>query len=102
MLRGLSLTGERLREFYEYLAKTTTINHLVMDNSPAQGKTLRDFDLRQKTGTMILTVVRDRNPFTNPGPDFKILAGDLLVLLGSHAQLDKAERLLSSNAMRPQ
>ena len=95
MLRGLSLTGERLREFYGYLKMSITTNHMVLENSPAHEKTLRGLDLRRKTGVTILTVVRGKNPFTNPAPDFKILTGDLLVLLGSHAQLDKADQLLS-------
>ncbi len=95
MLRGLSLTGERLREFYGYLTASTTTNHLVLEKSPAHGKTMKDFDLRRRTGVTILTVVRETKPIVNPHPDFEIKAGDLIVLLGSHAQLNKAEQLLS-------
>lgn len=95
MLRGLSLTGERLREFYQYLTMSITANHMVLENSFADEKTIRETELRRNTGVTILMIIRGKEPFANPSPDFKVLAGDLLVLLGSHAQLDKANQLLS-------
>jgi K+/H+ antiporter YhaU regulatory subunit KhtT len=40
-------------------------------------------------------VVRNGKAHTNPGPDFRIEAGDVLVLLGTHAQLAEAKKHLA-------
>ncbi|MFQ5559862.1 MAG: cation:proton antiporter [Nitrospinota bacterium] len=95
MLRGLSMTQERLRDLYGYLAKSTTTNHLVMEETPADGNSLIGLNLRQHSGAVILAIVRGREYFSNPEPGFAISAGDLLVIAGSHAQLDRAQKFLS-------
>jgi K+/H+ antiporter YhaU regulatory subunit KhtT len=43
----------------------------------------------------IIAVVRQGKPFTNPAPDFRIEADDVLVMLGDHAELAEAMRLLN-------
>jgi len=35
-------------------------------------------------------VVRGGQPLTNPAPDLQIHGGDILVMVGNHAQLDQA------------
>ncbi len=44
---------------------------------------------------MIIAVVRNGKPTANPPADFEMAAGDVLVLVGSHKQLDVAESLLT-------
>jgi K+/H+ antiporter YhaU regulatory subunit KhtT len=61
-------------------------------------KTIVELDLRGRTGVTIIACVRDDKPRTNPPPDMKIEAGDILVLFGSHghAELDAAVSALQS------
>jgi CPA2 family monovalent cation:H+ antiporter-2 len=97
MLRGLELPRQTLDQLGHILAATTTETFMVSQPSPAIGRTIRGLTLRRTTGVTIIAVVRDGQPFTNPSPDWEIQAGDILVMLGSHAQLDHAMRLLGEN-----
>ncbi|MBI3754212.1 MAG: cation:proton antiporter [Deltaproteobacteria bacterium] len=94
MLRGLSLPKERLMELSSLFAASVTSTVLATEDSPAVDKTLAELDLRKSTGTTIIAIVRGGKAATSLSADFKINAGDVLVLLGSHAQLDKAMGML--------
>ncbi|MBI3782051.1 MAG: cation:proton antiporter [Deltaproteobacteria bacterium] len=96
MLRGLDLPRETLDQLGDILAATTTESFLVTADSPAVGQSLRDLRLRKVSGATVIAAVRDRAPQTNPPPEFEIRAGDILVMLGSHAQLDRAIQLLQT------
>ena len=95
MLRGLSLSQEKLKDLYKYLLMSTIESYLVTEDSVANKKSLKKLDLRHNTGTVIISIVRKDEVKVNPDPDLKIEAGDLLILLGSHAQLDKALNFLT-------
>ena len=51
--------------------------------------------LRLRSGVSVIAVVREGKSYHNVGNDFKLAAGDLLVLLGGHKALDDAGRMLS-------
>ncbi len=63
---------------------------------PAVGRTLREIDIRNKAGASVIAIVRDGSAMTNPGPDVALQADDIVVLLGSHAELDRATALLTN------
>ncbi|MBI3755836.1 MAG: TrkA C-terminal domain-containing protein [Deltaproteobacteria bacterium] len=95
MLRGMSLPKERLMELSSIFATSITSTFLVTEDSLVANKTLSELDLRKKTGAIIIAVVRGSAASTVLSADFKIHAGDVLVLLGSHAQIDQAVKLLT-------
>jgi CPA2 family monovalent cation:H+ antiporter-2 len=80
----------------EMLERAATLTFLVTADSPAQGKTIRDLNLRAETGVTIIAVVREGKPTTNPPAEFGLNSGDVLVLVGGHQQLDAAKRRLSA------
>jgi K+:H+ antiporter len=90
MLRGLDLPPQTLDQLGDILAATTTESFMVPRASPTAGRTIRDLQLRRQTGVTIIAVVRGGQPSTNPPPDFEIRVGDILVMVGSHTQLDQA------------
>ncbi len=94
-LRGLRLQGKRLDELTQFLVGTTTDTLLILEGSPAVGQTLAGLEVRQKSGVTVIAVVRDGQSFHNPAPDFRLASGDILVLLGSHKELDEAMGLFS-------
>jgi len=87
--------GEHLEELLEVFRVTATQTFYVREDSPANGRTLAESALRQVSGVSIIAVVRNGKAHTNPGPDFRIEAGDVLVLLGTHAQLAEAKKHLA-------
>lgn len=72
------------------LAAGTTDVFRLDAGSPAAGRSLRETDLRRRTGATLLAVVRDGTPHPNPAADFRLEPGDDLVLMGSHEEIERA------------
>ena len=75
-------------------AGTTDVFRIARGSSVA-GRSLRDLDLRRRTGATVLAVVRDEEPYPSPGGETVLETGDDLVLVGSHAEIDQAFDLLA-------
>ncbi|MBM4169173.1 MAG: hypothetical protein FJ215_08470 [Ignavibacteria bacterium] len=90
MLRGLPQSTKGLDRVAQLLAAGTSDTYLITDECFAIGKTLGELDFRGKTGTTIIAVVRGETPHISPARDFTIESGDTLVLVGTHASMDKA------------
>ena len=96
MFRGLSLNTASLKKFSTYLTATLTESYLVFEGNWACEKLLAEIDITALTGAVVIAVVRKNKPHPNPGSDFAILSGDILILFGSHIQLDRAITYLGS------
>lgn len=72
----------------------TTDVFRIAPGGPAAGRTLRELDLRNRTGATVLAVVRGEAPQPNPAPETVLAEGDDLVLVGSHEDIDRAFVLL--------
>ena len=79
----------------QFLIGTTSDIFSVVEDSPAVGKSLEEMDLPSRSGVSVIAVVREGKSYQNVGNDFKLAAGDLLVLLGGHKALDDAGRILN-------
>jgi CPA2 family monovalent cation:H+ antiporter-2 len=66
--------------------------------SPANGKLIRELELRSRTGASAVGIERNGASIVNPGPDEEIQAGDKVLLLGSRAQLEAAVALFTQGA----
>ena len=61
----------------------------VPADSPLQGHSLRDADIRDRTGALVLALRAPDGSFaTNPPPDTIIGAGQILIAIGTESQLD--------------
>ena len=96
MLRGVSLEQEKIGRIAALFAGATVENIQIQPESPAVDKTLKELDIRNATGASVIAIVRDGNAVTNPGPDFKLQADDILVLFGAHKELDMSVNMLTS------
>ncbi len=95
MFRTPSLSKDRLASLTTVLEKSLTDTFYVdAGRTDISGKMLKELDLRKKTGATIIAVVRKGEARTNPGADFMVETGDILVVLGSHAELNKAFEML--------
>lgn len=91
--------------FLELLAAGTTEVFQLEDGSPAAGQTIHNLDLRRRTGVTVIALVRGERSHPNPHPDLQLEAGDRLVLMGSHAEMEQAFDLLepgSENLQPPE
>ena len=57
------------------------------------GKSLIELNVRAKLGVNILAVKREGNIVVSPAADYKLLKGDVLVVLGDNAALKAVQRL---------
>lgn len=97
LLRGtceaVKPSAERIADF---LSAGTAETFYVTRGSWPVGRTLRTIDLRKKTGATVIAVVRGEESFASPGAEFTIEAGDTLVLVASHQDMNKAFQFLTS------
>lgn len=70
-----------------------TIDELeIPAGSSLVGQNLADSQLRQRYGTVVLSLIRaDRTVIHNPGPETAFEAGDIVVVVGTPAQLEQAQ-----------
>ncbi|MCI0716581.1 MAG: cation:proton antiporter [Chlorobi bacterium] len=61
----------------------------------AESKSIAELDIRAKTGATIISVVRDKEHFSNPAADLKLKEGDVIILMGTHEQVEQAVGYLS-------
>ncbi|MDH5741046.1 MAG: NAD-binding protein, partial [Nitrospira sp.] len=62
----------------------------IEEHSPAVGKTLLQLALRPKTGASIIALTRGGVTESNPSEKTKLLVGDIVVLLGSRDEIQRA------------
>ncbi|GAA5532588.1 cation:proton antiporter regulatory subunit [Deinococcus aluminii] len=80
---------------------TQDIEGLAMDwvnvpgTSPYAGHQLGDTMMRTRTGASIVAVMRDGQAIPAPGPEFPLLAGDTVVVVGTPGGVVRAAKLLS-------
>jgi voltage-gated potassium channel len=59
----------------------------VQEDSPFAGKEIKESGLRQQYNIIIIAIKRKEQMFFNPAPDHRILAGDILILVGEKEKL---------------
>ncbi len=67
----------------------------VPKNSPCIGKSIGALKFWQSTGGTIVAIRRSQTVILSPGPYAELYAGDIIVLVGSPAAAEAAQRLLS-------
>lgn len=94
MLRGRSADRAVRADIVRWLEESATQTHLIEPGSAADGHTLRELDLRAATGATVIALVRNGQAATGPAAEAALRAGDVLVLVGTHAALDAARTML--------
>jgi len=59
------------------------------------GSTIADGQLRTRTGASVVAVLRDGATIAAPGPEVQLLAGDVVVAVGTPEGLDQLRALLA-------
>ncbi|WP_298017603.1 TrkA C-terminal domain-containing protein [uncultured Dysosmobacter sp.] len=67
----------------------------VPKDSPCTGKSIGALKFWQSTGGTIVAIRRGQTVILSPGPYAELYAGDIIVLVGSPAAAEAAQRLLS-------
>jgi CPA2 family monovalent cation:H+ antiporter-2 len=94
MLRTPSLTGERLASLASILETSVMDTFFVEEGCYVAGRTIEQLDLVGRTGCSVMAVIRKGKAHTHPHGDFAMAVGDMVVVLGSHAELNNAMKIL--------
>jgi len=78
-------------DFYRHLT--------VSSDSSFVGRTIRELDIRARTGASIVSVQRGGERFRNPGPDWRFTDGDVLSAIGEPAQVAALSALMTVQAI---
>jgi CPA2 family monovalent cation:H+ antiporter-2 len=95
MLRGSATDRATQDELMKALELAITQTYYLEADNRACGRSLAELDLRARTGVTVIAVVRQGKATTNPSPDFCFQSGDILILLGAHAEIEAAKGLLA-------
>lgn len=98
---GGSQVAESLGTMLQQSVEGLTIDWLSVGSSwECAGRTVAETELRARTGVTIVAVVRDGETVASPGPDFRIEAGDTLVVVGTPDGINAAALCLDSGTDR--
>lgn len=70
---------------------------MITLHSKLAGMTLRDANIKQTVGAMVLAVNKKGQLQTNPGPDFVFEDGDIIVALGAEDELNRLAHLAGTS-----
>ncbi|MDO9289211.1 MAG: cation:proton antiporter, partial [Thermodesulfovibrionales bacterium] len=89
-LRGMELPKRHLFEKCEWLPDIEIEGFRIPENLNLVGKSIAELQVRKKTGVTIIAVRRGPEVFTNPEPDFRFRAGDIILFTGERKNMVKA------------
>lgn len=65
----------------------------VERGSPLIGRTIRELEIRRRTGASVIAIARGSSHVPNPSPDEVFAAGDTVIAIGREDQVRAFERL---------
>lgn len=88
-------TSRELTRLTDRLAKMVEVERLLLPpGSPAADRTLGELDVRRRTGSQVIAVIRGGQLTANPGPDFRLRAGDEVAVVGDVTQRQRLRQLV--------
>jgi CPA2 family monovalent cation:H+ antiporter-2 len=98
LLRGMKLPGSVVEQLDAILTQGTCDTFLLLQHSPAIGRSLADLGLGARGTARALAVVRGGHAITDLEAGLTLAVGDTLVLAGTHAEMERAFAVLSPPA----
>ena len=97
VFREVRYTQEAFDQISQILAQGTIETYYIGARNPIIGRSIRDVNLKAKSGAMIINIIRNNQTITNPPSDFVLQAADQLILFGSHDAIDLGLKILDGN-----
>ncbi|MDQ7786052.1 MAG: cation:proton antiporter [Thermodesulfovibrionales bacterium] len=89
-LRSVEVPRRHLFEKYEWLPEIEIDGYRVDEMSYLDEKTIKELQVRKKTGVTIIAVRRGKTVHSNPEPDFRLKTGDFLLYTGDRENMNNA------------
>lgn len=98
-LRTTQLPYKHLSERSHFISDINTETFLIKKGNHAVGFSIKELNLRSETGATIIALQREDKILQNPAPETIIQAGDILLLIGTREQLQRAIDYLGSDKL---
>jgi monovalent cation:H+ antiporter-2, CPA2 family len=89
-LRSVDVPKRHLFEEYEWLPEIEIDGYRIPEGSHLSEKTIKELQVRKKTGVTIIAVRRGKEIHVNPEPDFKFNQGDFILFTGDRDNMKTA------------
>jgi len=73
----------------------------VAEGSTADGRTLRELDMRGATGATILALLRGEEHHVSPRGDTRLQQGDVIAVAGTHEAVDGVRAMVEPSSEPP-
>ena len=101
VLRGISRELDSWRDGIGHLHDFEITTFRLGEQAPLAGKSLAQVELRKKYGVTVLAIRRDSQMLPNPEPGMQLLAGDLLIVMGTPDNLRNSNWLFNNPEVTP-
>ena len=95
-LLGVSQVAKDLAELGQDVEGLAVDRLPLAERSPYDGQTIGDTGARTRTGVSVVAVLREEAAHPAPGPEFRLLGGDTLVVVGTPRGIEELAILLRS------
>ncbi len=99
VFRDVRYTQEAFDQISQILAQGTIDTCYITAGNTNIGKSIKEVDLKAKSGAMIINIIRDNKTITHPPSNFIFKEADQIVLFGSHATIDLGLKILGGQAL---
>jgi CPA2 family monovalent cation:H+ antiporter-2 len=89
-LRSVEVPRRHLFEKYEWLPEIEIDGYRIPDSSLLNDRTIKELQVRKKTGVTIIAVRRGKEVYVNPAPDFIFKPGDFVLFTGNKKNMHDA------------
>ena len=94
-LLGSARINERMVRLRDQVEGIATEGIVLPPQSPYVGRTLGDAQIRSRTGSSVVAVVRHGEVMPSPTPSFRFMAGDKVIAVGTDDGVAAVARLLT-------
>lgn len=95
LLWGENMSASSLSHLDEILAENLTETYFVNEDNPNINVSIKEINLKARTGTTIITIIRNEKTIFNPSGNEKLQPHDTLVITGAHKAIDDAINILN-------
>jgi CPA2 family monovalent cation:H+ antiporter-2 len=95
VFREVRFTEEAFEQINQILAQGTIETYFIAAGNEIIGKSIKEINLKAKSGATIINVIRNNKTITTPSSDFIFEVSDQLILFGSHSAIDLGLKILN-------
>lgn len=88
--RNVELPRRHLFDKYEWLPEIEIDGYRITEGSHLVDRTIKELQIRKKTGVTIIAVRRGKTVLSNPEPDFVLKQGDYILFTGDRENMNNA------------